>query len=132
MWCVLVKDRSTRIIHTNQKATVSNEFNTIIMLLLKNHAKFLSASRYNNGLSIYNTFLGKLIKRTTSFAEGLKVTTGGGEDIYKSHPFSRVTLYQSYCGIVLSLKSAEKRTCDNMLPVLSEFTQKNFRRMMGL
>lgn len=36
MWCVLVKDRSTRIIHTNQKATVSSEFNTIIMLLLKN------------------------------------------------------------------------------------------------
>lgn len=90
-------------------------------------------SIYNNGLNRQYIIhcLGKL-KRTTSFAESLRVTTGGGKDIYKSHPFSRVTLYRSYCGIVLSLKSAEKRTCDNMLPVLSEVYSEELPAYDGL
>jgi len=46
---------------------------------------------------MYNTFLLTLIKKTVNFAENLKVTTGGGKDIYKSlsHCGSR---YQSYLG----------------------------------
>lgn len=84
---------------------------------------------------MYNTFLLKLIKKTANFAENLKVTTGGGKDIYKSHPFSRGSRYQSYYGTVLSLKSAKKRamtTCYRSFPSslrrISGINEKKYRR----
>jgi len=74
---------------------------------------------------MYNTFLLTLIKKTVNFAENLKVTTGGGKDIYKSLSHVGHAIKVTWDNSIV--KERREESYDNMLPVLSEFTQENFR-----